>query len=63
MKKVAVNIKELTEIKDDLENTFKTWDSLLNVLEPCMLEEDWPLVDAITRPTRKSIERINRILR
>jgi hypothetical protein len=63
MKKISVNIKELTEIKDNLENTFKTWDSLLNALEPCMLEDDWKLVDAITIPTRKSIERINQILR
>jgi hypothetical protein len=63
MKKISVNIKELTEIKDDLENTLKTWDSLLNVLEASMLEEDWKLVHAITKPTEKSIKRIKRILR
>ena len=63
MKKVSVNIKELTEIKDDLENTLKTWDSLLNVLEASMLDEDWKLVHAITRLTEKSIKKIKRILR
>jgi len=63
MKKITVNIKELSEIKGDLENTLETWDSLLNGLEACMLEEDWQLVRAITRPTEKSIKRIKRILR
>ena len=63
MKKISVNIKDLTEIKDDLENTLKAWDSLLNVLEASMLEEDWRLVHAITRSTEKSIKKINRILR
>jgi hypothetical protein len=58
-----LTITDLTEIKDDLENTLKAWDSLLNVLEASMLEEDWRLVHAITRPTEESIKKINRILR
>lgn len=62
MKKISVNIEELTEIKDILEITLKTWDSLLNVLEASMLEEDWKLVHAIIIPTEKSVIKINRIL-
>lgn len=62
MKKISVNIEELTEIKDILEITLKTWDSLLNVLEASMLKEDWKLVQAIIIPTEKSVIKINRIL-
>lgn len=62
MKKITVNLKELTEIKNNLEKSNQAWDPLVTGIEACLLEDDWPRIFAIERPVIKSLEIINRIL-
>jgi hypothetical protein len=62
MKKITVNIKELIEIKNNLDKSVEALDSLLNGIESCLIEEDWPSVKALGRTLAKSMNKIERIL-
>ncbi len=62
MKKISVNIKEILKIKNNLDKSAVALDSLLNVVEPCLIEEDWPYAKTLGRTLAKSINKIERIL-
>jgi hypothetical protein len=62
MKKIIVNLKEFTKIKNNLEKSNKAWDPFITGIETCLLKEDWPRIFAIEKPVIKSLETIRRIL-
>ena len=63
MKKITVKEKELVSIKKELDRTSKYWDSLLNLIEPCLLEKEWLLIKRISASNYKCSETIDHIFK
>ncbi len=62
MEKISVNIKEIVNIKNNLDKSADALDSLLNVVESCLIEEDWVYVKTLGRTLAKAINKVERIL-
>ena len=62
MKKISVNITEIVDIKNNLDKSADALNSLLNGVESCLIEEDWPYVKALGRSLAKANNKVKRIL-
>ena len=63
MEKISVNIKEIVEIKNNLDKSADALNSLLTGVEPCLIEEDWPYVETLGKTLAKSVNKIERIIK
>ena len=63
MDNITIARKDLFKIRNDLKNSIKNWDPLLNSLEPCLVDEDWEIIHNIEGPLFKSVRKIDRLLK
>jgi hypothetical protein len=62
MEKISVNIKEIVDIKNNLDKSADALDSLLTGAEPCLIEEDWPYIKTLGKTLAKAINKVERIV-
>jgi hypothetical protein len=62
MEKISVNIKEIVDIKNNLDKSADALNSLLNGVESCLIEQDWPYVKTLERSLAKANNKVERIL-
>lgn len=63
MDNITIARKDLFKIRNNLKNSIKSWDPLLNSLEPCLVDEDWEIIHNIEGPLLKSVRKIDRLLK
>ena len=62
MDNIIVAKKDLLKVRNDLNSSIKDYDTLLNSLEPCLVDEDWKIIHKIEDLLLKSVRKIDRLL-
>jgi hypothetical protein len=62
MDTLKIRRKDLLAVRKDLKKASKSFDPLLNSIEPCLLNEDWELIHNIEDTLLKSLQRIDYLI-